>query len=83
MTNHSNGSFDHLISQLDRRLARIEHSLDRLVDETGDKHDKLHDRVTSLENDRAKVQGGWKAASFIGGVAGAAGGIIAKYLGGS
>lgn len=86
----TNGSFHHLIDQLDSRLERIESTLDRIADQNearhdknDERHEKLNGRVSSLEQEHAQVKGGWKAASFIGGVAGAAGGIIAKYLGGS
>lgn len=78
----SNGSFDHLISQLDRRLERIEHAIDRLVDETGERHEKLNGRVTQLEQRNAEVKGGWTVLALIGTVAGTVGGIAAKWFGG-
>lgn len=75
-----NGSFDHLIGQLDRRLARIEVSLDKVIEHVDDKHEKLNGRVVDLEKRNANVAGGWKAVGIIGGIAGTVGGVVAKWL---
>lgn len=76
-----NGSFDHLIGQLDRRLERIEITLDRLVDQNDERHEKLNGRVAELEQTRAKAQGGWTVITIVGSIAGAIGGYASKWLG--
>ena len=82
MATANNGSFDHLIVQLDSRLSRIEHAIDRLIDETAAKHEKLHARVQQLEHTNAKVSGGWSVLTVVGTVSGVVGGIATKWIGG-
>ena len=65
-----NGSFDHLIGQLDRRLERIEITLDRI-----DAH------VRELEDKASQAKGGWTVLTIIGGIAGAVGGFASKWIG--
>jgi SMC interacting uncharacterized protein involved in chromosome segregation len=77
-----NGSFPHLMEQLDRRLGRIEQAIDRLDVNLDERHEKISERINALEKTKAEVAGGWKVASVIGGIAGAVGGITAKWLGG-
>ena len=75
-----NGSFDHLISQIDRRLQRIEVTLDRIVETVDEKHDHLNNRVRELENKHAEARGGWTVLTVIGTAAGAVGGFAAKWF---
>jgi hypothetical protein len=73
-------NFDHIIGQIDRRLARIEINLDRLVDTQEIRHNNVTTRVASLEQTKAEVAGGWKVASIIGALAGSIGGLATRYL---
>ena len=82
MNPNGNGSFDHLIGQLDRRLERIEVAIDRLADNQEEHHEKLNGRVSELEKKNAEVKGGWTVLTIVGSVAGAVGGIASKWLGG-
>jgi hypothetical protein len=82
MSNGSNGSFDHLIGQLDRRLERIEMAIDNLAGELDGKHEKLNGRVNQLEHRNAEVRGGWTVLALIGTVAGTVGGIASKWFSG-
>ena len=76
-----NGSFGHLIDQIDARLLRIEGSLDRIERTVDEKHDHLNGRVRDLENKNAEARGGWTVLTVIGTAAGAVGGIAAKWFG--
>jgi hypothetical protein len=72
----TNGSFNLLVSQLDRRLGRIEEAIDRLADELDGKHEKIGARVSDLERVKAEVAGGWKFASIVGALAGGVGAFL-------
>lgn len=78
--NGVNGSFNHLIDQLDRRLERIETTLDRLVDTADEKHERLNGRVRELESKASEVRGGWTALTVVGAVAGTLGGLASKWF---
>ena len=76
-----NGSFGHLIDQLDRRLERIEQAIDHLSNDLDGKHDKLNGRVQQLEQRNAEIRGGWTVLAAIGTVAGGLGAFIYHLLG--
>jgi predicted ATPase len=80
MTHPGNGSFDHLIIQLDGRLARIEHAIDRLLDETDARHEKVNGRLTVLEHRNSEAKGGWYMFGVIGTAAGVVGGLVTKWF---
>jgi hypothetical protein len=82
MSGTNGASFDHLIGQIDRRLANIERDIERLVDSHDDRHDKLNHRVRDLESTRSETRGGWTVLSVVGTVAGALGGYASRWLGG-
>ena len=83
MTNSGNGtSFSHIISLLDKRLERIEVAIDRLADELDGKHEKLTNRLNSLEASRSEVRGGWSVLAIVGTIAGAVGGYATKWFSG-
>jgi hypothetical protein len=73
-------NFDHIIGQIDKRLARIETNLDRFVDSHEDRHLDTTRRLAALEQTKAEVAGGWKVVSVIGALAGAIGGLATRYL---
>lgn len=81
MQQGNGSSYDHLMRQLDARLARIEHALDRLVDANDERHEHMNGRVSKLENNQSAVRGGWTVLAVIGSIAGAIGGVASKWLG--
>ena len=80
MTGPNGASFDHLIGQIDKRLANIERAIERLADEYDGRHEKLNGRVRDLENTRSEARGGWTVLSIVGAVAGAVGGYASKWF---
>lgn len=76
----SNGSFFHLIEQLDARLARIETTLDRLSDDYRGRHKEIHERVNVLEIHNAENSGSWKTLTLISGGVATVAGIVTSYL---
>lgn len=76
-----NGSFDHLIGQLDSRLERIEQSIDRLTAQVEHRHEQLNGRVRKIEDRHSEQRGGWTVLTVIGSVAGVVGGYASKWLG--
>jgi hypothetical protein len=76
----NNGSFSHLIEQLDARLARIEHTLDRLADDHSSRHKEIHTRVTVLEMHKAENAGSWKTLTLVSGGIATVAGIATSYL---
>jgi hypothetical protein len=79
-TNGSNGSFYHLIEQLDSRLARIELTLDRLSDDHSKRHREVHERVTVLELHKAESAGSWKTLTLLAGSVATVASIATTYL---
>jgi hypothetical protein len=82
VTGANGASFSHIIGLLDKRLERIEIAIDRLADELDGKHEKLTDRLNSLEGTRSETRGGWTVLSVVGAVAGAVGGYATKWFSG-
>jgi hypothetical protein len=82
VTGANGASFSHIIGLLDKRLERIEIAIDRLADELDGKHEKLTDRLNSLEGTRSETRGGWTVLSAVGAIAGAVGGYATKWFGG-
>jgi hypothetical protein len=76
----TNGSFFHLIEQLDARLARIELTLDRLSDDYANRHKTIHDRVTVLEIHKAENAGSWRTLTLVSGGIATVAGIATSYL---
>jgi len=85
VTQSANGSYDHLMRQLDARLGRIEEGIDRLADQQAVRDSKMENRLTMLELYKAEAQGGWKALTIAGSIgaaiAGLAGGYVSRFFG--
>ena len=73
-------SFSHIMSQFDRRLSRIEVTVDHILETVEAKSNHLDDRIRELENKQSAVRGGWTVITTIGTIAGAAGSYIAKFI---
>ena len=74
-------SYELLMRQLDARLARIEHSLERLGDVHEGRHEHIVGRISTLENKNSEFKGGWTVLTIIGTIAGAIGGLLTKWFG--
>lgn len=78
-----NGHFQYYVQQLDHRMARIERSIDRLVEAHEKQNDEFEERLDTIEKENAESRGGWKVAGIVGGIAGTIASVAAKWLPGA